>query len=333
MDPPSHLPEPASALEDSIQPSTQDVAPDPQGQQGPALCLSGGGYRAALFHLGAARRLNELGILSQLVTISSVSGGSILSAHLARTVRPWPEAGEVFPDWSQRVSESFREFTSRNIRTAPLLKRLLPWNWFRSSTAVEGLEGQYRRYLIDLPLTSLPERPQFVFCATDMAYGVNWICTRDQVGDYQVGYAIPPPVDWTVARAAAASSCFPPVFDPMPARLSADQLKQGRAAPGPERERAIARLRLTDGGVYDNLVLEPVWKTHPRVLVSDGGGTFENEPDGGVFWRLSRYVSITGRQALAVRKRWLLASARAELLKAAYWGMGMAFQLSGKAGE
>ena len=50
---------------------------------GVGLSLSGGGFRAALFHLGALRRLNELGLLHQLDSISSVSGGSIISAFLA----------------------------------------------------------------------------------------------------------------------------------------------------------------------------------------------------------------------------------------------------------
>src|SRR5438309_7042658 len=55
-------------------------------RHGVALCLSGGGYRAALFHLGAVRRLNELGVLGRIDTITSVSGGSILAAHLANTI-------------------------------------------------------------------------------------------------------------------------------------------------------------------------------------------------------------------------------------------------------
>jgi NTE family protein len=46
-------------------------------EEGIALCLSGGGYRAMLFHLGALWRLNELGYLPTLARISSVSGGSI----------------------------------------------------------------------------------------------------------------------------------------------------------------------------------------------------------------------------------------------------------------
>lgn len=55
-------------------------------REGIGLCLSGGGYRAAVFHLGALRRLNEFDILARLKTISSVSGGSIISAHLATRI-------------------------------------------------------------------------------------------------------------------------------------------------------------------------------------------------------------------------------------------------------
>ena len=50
---------------------------------GIALCLSGGGYRAMLFHAGAIWRLNELGLLRKTDLISSVSGGSIASGALA----------------------------------------------------------------------------------------------------------------------------------------------------------------------------------------------------------------------------------------------------------
>src|SRR6476660_9412100 len=49
---------------------------------GIALCLSGGGYRAMLFHLGTLWRLNEVGLLKSLVRISSVSGGSITAGAL-----------------------------------------------------------------------------------------------------------------------------------------------------------------------------------------------------------------------------------------------------------
>src|SRR3954467_10293300 len=95
-----------------------------------ALCLSGGGYRAAIFHLGALRRLNEIGVLSKIDTITSVSGGSIIAAHLATHIRPWPSPGSVFAEWDEKVEKPFRRFVQRNIRTWPVLKRILfPWNW------------------------------------------------------------------------------------------------------------------------------------------------------------------------------------------------------------
>src|SRR5437773_6354039 len=73
-------------------------------RHGRALCLSGGGYRATLFHLGALTRLNELGVLGQIDTFCSVSGGSIASALLADRIRAalaegriasWPHHGPI----------------------------------------------------------------------------------------------------------------------------------------------------------------------------------------------------------------------------------------------
>ena len=46
------------------------------------ICLSGGGYRAMVFHLGALWRLNEAGLLKGIDWISSVSGGSITAGLL-----------------------------------------------------------------------------------------------------------------------------------------------------------------------------------------------------------------------------------------------------------
>ena len=59
-------------------PEEGDRAPKP----GIALCLSGGGFRAMLFHLGALWRLNEAGYISKFDWVSSVSGGSIIAAQL-----------------------------------------------------------------------------------------------------------------------------------------------------------------------------------------------------------------------------------------------------------
>ena len=47
------------------------------------LALSGGGYRAAAYHIGTLRALHKLGILKDLDVISSVSGGAIIAAYYA----------------------------------------------------------------------------------------------------------------------------------------------------------------------------------------------------------------------------------------------------------
>ncbi len=46
------------------------------------LALSGGGFRANLYHLGMVRFLRDAGLLSKVSHITSVSGGSIFAAHL-----------------------------------------------------------------------------------------------------------------------------------------------------------------------------------------------------------------------------------------------------------
>ena len=47
------------------------------------LALSGGGYRAAAYHIGSLRTLHRLGVLDKVDVISSVSGGSITAAYYA----------------------------------------------------------------------------------------------------------------------------------------------------------------------------------------------------------------------------------------------------------
>ena len=61
-------------------------------QPGIGIALSGGGFRAMLFHAGALARMNELGLLSRAKRIASVSGGSITSGYLAKR---WKDLGNA----------------------------------------------------------------------------------------------------------------------------------------------------------------------------------------------------------------------------------------------
>jgi len=268
------------------------------------------------------RRLNELGVLSQINTFCSVSGGSILNAQLATNL-PWPVAGPLpTVEWNHRVTAPILKFTSQDIRSDSLAKRwLLPWNWFHDTTEIEHLAKHYEAWF-PIKLASLPAAPQFMFCSTDLAVGINWIFTRDRMGDSQLGHA-PTPSDWSLGRTVAASSCFPPVFNPLPTKIPANRFTGGYATPQDKAE-AFRDLRIDDGGTYDTLGLESVWKTHATILCSDGGGAFLITPDRGWLDRIKRYLTIQFNQTVNVRKRWLIASLVRGEYDGAYWGAGSA---------
>ena len=221
------------------------------------------------------------------------------------------------------LADTVHRLTTSNLRRRVILKKALPHNWNESLAELVARELSNR--ITDKCLDALPVSPRFVFCATDLAFGVNWIYSRDKIGDYEAGYTRSHGGQITMAWATAASACFPPVFKPMKPRVDAGSLKGGDAQ-GPEANDCRKALRLSDGGVYDNMGLEPVWKHANRLLVSDAGGLFEFESNRGTVPTLQRYQAIVGNQARAIRKRWLMASflskpenADAPTLTGSYW--------------
>jgi len=296
-------------------------------RKGIALCLSGGGFRAALFHAGAIRRLNELGVLSRVRTISSVSGGSIASGLLATVWTRLARVGDRFTNLESLFEQPLRAFCGSNIRNGPLLwGRLNPRNWPRllssAFSATDLLAVEYRRLLGSVRLSALPDTPRFVFCAANLQTGVSFELSARSIGDYALGYAEPGPL--TLAEAVAASSSFPFAFPPLVRTMDVDAFSGGDPKAVAAGFRPGPRVALTDGGVYDNMGLEPAWKTHATVLVSDGGTPFEIQARTRTWLvpRLQRSFQVVANQALAVRKRWLISAYLRGVYGGAYWGLG-----------
>ncbi|HVI24648.1 MAG TPA: patatin-like phospholipase family protein [Xanthomonadaceae bacterium] len=288
---------------------------------GTALCLSGGGYRAALFHLGAFLRLHELGVLPQVKLFSAVSGGSIAAAWLlTRFLRA---GGDDFATWCANadlraeVVESFRAVAARDLRTWPVLLTL-PFDWAFPGPRVRLLERGYRRVFGDIPIRTLPKHPQFVFCATDLTFGVNWVYSRERVGDYLAGYLHEPRA--TLARAVAASSSFPPVLGPVRVRAKAADFRR-KGYRGPDADTLRGRIQLSDGGVYDNLAMEPALRRYARVLVSDAGAPFAFKAGNSWLFRLRRYTEVVTNQARSLRKRLFFGQRAHGDYDGAYWGL------------
>jgi NTE family protein len=315
------------AIQSKYQPQKERV--------GWALCLSGGGFRAALFHLGALRRLNEVGFLSKMRTISSVSGGSVANGLLARLWRELrPDGSGSFTNFSDYETR-LREFCSGDIRTGPLLtERLDPRNWpllwGDDHSATDLLAHIYEDRLVgdlrlrDLAAIKTAPGPSFVFNTSNLQTGVDFTFSADGVHDWKLGSA--PAPDLLVAEAVAASSAFPIAFLPLVLKFVPSTYQGGALAKTNSPELADLRRRviLTDGGVYDNLGLEPAWKDHLAVFCSDGGKPFSADvaPGQALPSRLLRVQDVIGNQALAVRKRWLVSSYEQNVYRGAYWGIG-----------
>lgn len=212
-----------------------------------ALALSGGGWRAALVAAGAIRFLSSAGLLATLRHVTSVSGGSISAALLARH---WQilerenfstrcvDANIVEPVLSlagSRPSVAFRLLASA-------AKRIHRWNPTRSLAQLLDDE------LFDsTKLHNLPTGCWFEFNATNLTTGARFRLSQDVVGDYITGSISSQVADLTLGSAVSASCAVPGLFRPF--SLPADMFPCGELA---------GSVRLVDGGVVDNLGLDAI---------------------------------------------------------------------------
>ncbi|HEY0407997.1 MAG TPA: patatin-like phospholipase family protein [Pyrinomonadaceae bacterium] len=305
--------DPASALE------PVEATPGDQGKliDGIALCLSGGGYRAMLFHLGALWRLNELGYLPKLHRVSSVSGGSITAAVLAMN---WAhlgfDAANVGQQFNAAVVDPIRQLGGKTIDVGSVVSgALMP------GSIGDKVTHAYRKYLFgEKTLQDIPDMPSFIINATNVQSGSLWRFTKPYMRDWQVGEVKNPKIELAVA--VAASSAFPPVLSPLEMELEPGLFTEEHPAKL-QHEPFTTDVVLTDGGVYDNLGLETAWKRYATILVSDGGGNLEPEAEPKKDWvrHTLRVLFIIDNQVRSLRKRQVIASYKLGTRKGTYWGI------------
>jgi NTE family protein len=299
-------------------PVTETTGPRP----GIALCLSGGGYRAMIFHLGTLWRLNELGFLRKLDRISSVSGGSITAGVLGLAWKKLAfDDNSVSANLQELVVEPVRRLANDTIDRGSVLKgMLLP----RQSIADE-VANAYREHLFgNATLQDLPadnEGPRFIINATNVQTKVLWRFSRPYMGDYRVGLVNNPTV--ALAVAVAASSAFPPFLSPAELTLKASDFDPNTTGVTLTEGAYRTNVVLTDGGVYDNLGLETAWKSYDTIFVSDGGGAVDDESDPDRDWARHAYriLNLLDNQVRSLRKRQVIDSYELGARKGAYWGI------------
>jgi NTE family protein len=294
---------------------------DPQKpSKGIALCLSGGGYRAMLFHLGALWRLNELGYLQKLDRISSVSGGSITAGALGlKWAKLGFDANGVATAFDAEVVQPIRALAGKTIDEGSIVGGIL-----LPGSIGDRVADAYRKHLFgNATLQDLPgDPPRFVFNATNVQTGALFRFSRPFIADYRLGVIQNPQTE--IAIAVAASSAFPPVLSPLRLEFPASAWKaSGHAAEDLHREPYLTDVVLTDGGVYDNLGLETAWKRYDTILVSNGGGKMqpEEEPKGDWARHALRVNEIIDNQVRSLRARQVIGAFEAKERKGSYWGI------------
>jgi len=288
-------------------------------EAGIGLALSGGGFRATLFHCGALWRLGELGLLARLARVSSVSGGSITAGRLALRWQALRRAGFSTQALVGEVVDPLRAFCRRSVDVEAVLGgTLLPWRSIPEQVAAQYADGLFGK----ATLQDLPDAPRFVFNSTNFATAVDFRFSRPYAGDHRIGLIRNP--TFPLATAVAASSAFPPFLSPVVLRPDPASFEKVEGADLFDDVAYRKVLTLTDGGAYDNLGLETVWKRCRTLLVSDAGSPFDYDGAQGRDWLRQglRVISVLMHQAWSLRTSLLVRLYQSGERDGAYWGIG-----------
>ena len=273
------------------------------------LALSGGGYRAAAFHLGVFRKLNKLSILEKIDVISCISGGSIAGAYYVLNKDNFEEFEKSFTSNLQKscvrriifnyrfllpififaaiaffllndpFSFGFPTWLVVSINCTIVLSPLFFQFKIVSFTTLK-IKAYRKIFFGDKVLADLPSNPILAINSTNLSTGTLWTFSKYKMSDSSYEF----PKDggesikfngdaFSIAVAVASSSSVPVPFDPVkiPIKYFKNPADFKRIKP-----------RLIDGGLYDNQGLHKLTQYNSSyacdiIIVSDGSQPFSNK--------------------------------------------------------
>src|SRR5450432_2560919 len=262
------------------------------------VSLSGGGYRAAAFHLGTLQALDKLHILPRIGVLSTISGGSITGAAYAKSDKSWPDFQKEMTDListKNLIRSALLSFTG--LKTAVFFCAFLgfafwllytpnPWIFlvvifimvwlflrfqFQIFPISKEIEKLYARYFTkNSTLGELKNNFELVIGSTNLQTARPFIFSGNFMGDSAYEFYDDPvlfnPLQFPLARAVMASSCVPFAFSPVSIDKSFFKNKD---------QFSLVQPVIVDGGVYDNQGIHKIEHTGRYacdvVIASDAG--------------------------------------------------------------
>jgi len=267
------------------------------------LALSGGGTRAVTFHLGVLLRLAHCDVFDRIVRLSTVSGGSLTTALIfthGKAKPEWPVARDYIQNTYPALRQLLTSVDLLSVQTVLRNPHIMPLVPAHRALAISKL--LQTQWGINGSLSELPENPHWMINTTCVETGKNWRFSRSEMGDWVFGKHYEPPYD--IATVAAASAAVPYALGGLSFKLPNDgwfETDPGTGKPIKEKEPPLHTVRLWDGGVYENLGIEPLYKPGRNaidcddVIVSDASGSIPTLIVKGVFGNLFGGSLITPR--------------------------------------
>lgn len=239
------------------------------------LALSGGGFRATLFHLGVVSYLRQVNLLSRVEHICSVSGGSVLAGHLARNWTAYNSDQQDFDHVAMQVVDiSACDVRNRIIRSVPIgaasSTRRLEKFWFRLLSGRAPWPWLLEVWRPLSEVESEPGAPLLSLLTTDLASGNLCALDADAVVVGQPGGAsiLRIPIGTIpLQRRIAASAAFPALFPPVSVSRAAPfdhvgdkevqalwEMKHFRELELMKGALNVPKFAFADGGLLDNSV-------------------------------------------------------------------------------
>ncbi len=273
------------------------------------IALSGGGIRATIFHLGLFKWMAENEMLEEVKRVSSVSGASLCVGMIySHNNLKWPTSKEFMATVLPSIEHTL---LTNDLQFSAILKLIVsPRYWNKKANIVaKALE---KKWGVQGCLSKLTGDVTWYINCTTYETGKRFRFCRENMGDYTIGYVKQP--DIPLSEVMAASAGFPVLIGPYSLRSSDYNWTPSRYSDSGWHPPTAQMLHLWDGGVYDNLGLESIFKPNNGGTLSDGldfmivsnasaSIGFHHRQYGLSAHNLKRILDITMDQVTALRNR------------------------------